>query len=147
MCWQHCKSYEHHLQELWLLKNKLNVYLQNGTESTTRKHIYIHRFYSNYRILPDRSQYLMFYPTISFLSMDEVKCDYLSFQTLNPILFAFTTWIIKTGNLYLLCEIKTGGFSIVAILMPPISTQFISFIFILSSVIAYDSTDMLIKIT
>ena len=79
--------------------------------------------------------------------MDEVKCDYLSFQKLNPILFAFTTWIIKTGYLYLLCEIKTGGFSIVAILMPLINTQFISFIFILSCVTAYDTTGMVMKIT
>ena len=147
MCLQHCKSYEHHLQELWLLKNKLNIYLHNGTESTTWKHIYIHWFYSDYRILPDRSQCLMFYPTIFFLSMDEVKCDYLSFQKLNPILFAFTTWIIKTGYLYLLCEIKTSGFSILVILIPPISTQFISFICILSSVIANNSTDILKMIT
>ena len=39
--------------------------------------------------------------------------------------FIFTdfTQIIETGYLYLLCEIKTGGFSTVAILIPPINTQ------------------------
>lgn len=64
----------------------------------------------------------------------------------NTFIFTDFTQIIETGYLYLLCEIKTGGFSTVAILMPPINTQSNIFIFILNCVTAYDSTGMLMKI-
>lgn len=128
-----CTSFSRTLvmYSMMLKKYKL-FYLLNGTGHTkhdTKTHLYSTKFLALSNITGKIC--LMFTPNFPFFQwISKVRLFIIS----NMIFFAFTTRIIMIGYLQLVCEIKTGGFSIEAILMTQINTQFNKNIFILNCV-------------